>query len=353
MVDTPQPVNKIPSCGMGVGAADKTASATPAAGERDGVSSPKAAGAIGKVASAAKRGRHEAVKLPVSTIEVGERIRPATPERIARLAASIAEVGLRTPIIIRRVGRDRRLRLVAGAARLAAARQLGWQTIAATYFYGGEVEARLEEIDDNFRFKLTALEQGILLLERKRQYELAYPETVWGGDRRSEEFSKRQNGDLKDVLPYREATAQRLGLSMRTIERAVRRGQGITTAAQGELLGTALADVGADLDALTHLAAEEQLAAVYAAKRGGCGIREAIREMNAAARRTAGGEIIDLSQERMRREWRKWAGQSRIVFLDWLVTRGEATRISQPGEAAFTIRFPREASSNEGVAERG
>ena len=333
-----------------MGAADETASATPAAGERDGVSSPKAAGAIGKVASAARRGRHEAVKLPVAEIEVGERIRPATPKRIARLAASIAEVGLRTPIIIRRVGRDKRLRLVAGAARLAAARQLGWQTIAATYFYGGEVEARLEEIDDNFRNKLTALEQGILLLERKKQYELLYPETA-NGKTPGNQYTGQER-ELA-ILSFSQATAQRLGLSVRTIERAVRRGQGITTAAQGELLGTALADVGADLDALTHLAAEEQLAAVRAAKRGGCGIREAIREMNAAAQRAAGGEIIDLSQERMRREWRKWAGQSRIVFLDWLVTRGEATRISQPGEAAFTIRFPREASSNEGVAERG
>ncbi len=322
------------------------------------------AGANGESAPASKqspsRGRHEAVKLAVAEIEVGEPIRPLSEERIARLAEAIKAVGLLSPIIARPVGREKKPTLVAGYARLAAVKRLGWKTIAAVFFRGGEVEARIEEIDDNFRGKLTALEEGVLLLERKKQYELLYPETNHGGDRRSHGFSIRQIGELKSdgereaaILSFSQSTSRRLGISTRNIERAVRRAKRIEPAAQKELFGTPFEDIGAELDALTFLSPEEQVAAVQDAKSTESTIREVVARMNAAARQKVShpGNVLNLDVELLRRKWRRLSPNNRIAFLDWLVSRNEATRQSSRGQATFTIKIF-EAQPETSSAER-
>ena len=64
--------------------------------------------------------------VPIDNIVVGKRLREPCPVAVATLAESMASVGLLAPIVITVTHR-----LVAGAHRLAAARSLGWKTIAA------------------------------------------------------------------------------------------------------------------------------------------------------------------------------------------------------------------------------
>jgi ParB-like chromosome segregation protein Spo0J len=85
------------------------------------------------------RRKPEIREIAVDRIEVGNRLRQPTEEQIAALAASMSEIGQRTPITVRvhdKLERDGRIErgvpvLIAGATRLAAAKKLGQATIAA------------------------------------------------------------------------------------------------------------------------------------------------------------------------------------------------------------------------------
>lgn len=67
--------------------------------------------------------------LPISSIDIGSRVRDADPADIDIIAASMASEGLLQPIIVRDIGKGR-VRLVAGLHRLMAAKKLGWSEIA-------------------------------------------------------------------------------------------------------------------------------------------------------------------------------------------------------------------------------
>lgn len=99
-------------------------------------------------------------------IEVGQRLRAGLDEAaVRRLADSMAQIGLHTPISVRvvRGGDDASARviLVAGRTRLAAAKLLGWTHVDVVYTDGDETDARLWEIAENLhRADLTALERA-------------------------------------------------------------------------------------------------------------------------------------------------------------------------------------------------
>lgn len=92
-----------------------------------------------------------------SDIEVAERHRALCPDAVDRLAKSMADIGLRQPITVRVVDEmlvDGELTagvpvLVAGAHRLAAAKQLGWGKIDCIEVADDPVEAELWEIAEN------------------------------------------------------------------------------------------------------------------------------------------------------------------------------------------------------------
>lgn len=90
-------------------------------------------------------------------IEVTERHRALCDDAVERLAKSMADIGLRQPITVRVVDEmevDGELTagvpvLVAGAHRLAAAKQLGWDKIDCIEVADDPVEAELWEIAEN------------------------------------------------------------------------------------------------------------------------------------------------------------------------------------------------------------
>jgi ParB-like chromosome segregation protein Spo0J len=92
-------------------------------------------------------------------IIVGERLRPLNAEKVEELERSITALGLGTPITIRYV--EGRPILIAGAHRLQAVKNLGWDQIAVRKFEGDDRAARMWEISENLhRAELTVLERS-------------------------------------------------------------------------------------------------------------------------------------------------------------------------------------------------
>lgn len=100
----------------------------------------------------------------------GER-RPLDEAAVERIAESIKEIGLRTPITVRSDEEDDFI-LVAGRHRLAAMKRLGHERIDAESVEWDETEARLWEIAENLhRSDLTPLQRSEHIDEWRRLIE--------------------------------------------------------------------------------------------------------------------------------------------------------------------------------------
>jgi ParB-like chromosome segregation protein Spo0J len=91
--------------------------------------------------------------------------RELNPTDVAAKAESMATIGMKTPVTVRKVGGQ--IELVAGEERFAAAKLLGWKEIDAAFFKGGRIPARiwhhLENLDHSDKF--TPLEKADKLAE--------------------------------------------------------------------------------------------------------------------------------------------------------------------------------------------
>jgi ParB-like chromosome segregation protein Spo0J len=107
----------------------------------------------------------EASRIAVDSIEIGERHRALSEDAVQRLAKSMADIGLRSPITVRVVDDyvlpdgevcDGVPVLVAGAHRLAAAKVLGWTHIDCIDADDDAITAELWELAENLhRLDLT------------------------------------------------------------------------------------------------------------------------------------------------------------------------------------------------------
>lgn len=97
--------------------------------------------------------------IDIARITVADRLRSIDMDSVERIAESIDEIGLRTPITVRASGKD--LILVAGAHRLEAVKRLGKTKIEAFVVENwNEREARRWEIAENLhRADLTVLQR--------------------------------------------------------------------------------------------------------------------------------------------------------------------------------------------------
>jgi protein tyrosine phosphatase (PTP) superfamily phosphohydrolase (DUF442 family) len=107
-------------------------------------------------------------------VEVVGKRRPLNEAKVRFLAASMREIGQQSPITVREVGK--KVILVAGLYRLAAAKLLGWDSILCHYMVGGKIDARLWQISENLhRADLRVLERSEyieewrLLIRKKAQ----------------------------------------------------------------------------------------------------------------------------------------------------------------------------------------
>lgn len=158
------------------------------------------------------------MRIPITEIKIIPGRREAVPSHIAELAKSIADVGLLNPITI---NEDRTL--IAGLHRLEAAKLLNWTEIDCTICDIDSTRAELAEIDENvIRQPLSDMELNRALTRRKELYEALHPETI--ARNRPGHVSNHQGSSDKlspesRVKSFVEDTAEKLGVSTRTVER--------------------------------------------------------------------------------------------------------------------------------------
>ena len=158
------------------------------------------------------------MRIPITEIKIIPGRRKAVPSHIAELAKSIADVGLLNPIT---VNEDHTL--IAGLHRLEAAKLLNWTEIDCTICDIDSTRAELAEIDENvIRRPLSDMELNRALTRRKELYEALYPETI--ARNRPGHVSNHQGSSDKlspesKVKSFVEDTAEKLGVSARTVER--------------------------------------------------------------------------------------------------------------------------------------
>ncbi|WP_336947355.1 ParB N-terminal domain-containing protein [Asaia sp. HN010] len=194
-------------------------------------------------------------QIPLSQIEFGDRLRTVDSAWVELLAASMKERGQDTPLWVRKIGRSDKYALIAGGHRFEALRLIGKETADCTIRKVSETEAELLEIDENLiRRELTPLDRATFLARRKAVYEALHPETKAGGDRKSD-----QSAELCGLIPaFSEATAEKLGLSRRTVETAVQLHGLIPEDVRRQVSATWLATSGAQLMALGKLTPDMQ-----------------------------------------------------------------------------------------------
>jgi ParB family chromosome partitioning protein len=198
--------------------------------------------------------------IPVDQILVEDRLRSVNPDHAALIAESFRTNGQMTPIEVRRTIKGKII-LVAGAHRLAAAKLAEMGEIAAIVIEADADQARLREIDENLcRRDLTELDRATFLAERKEVWARLNPEAVVFKN-------KKSRTNLSTIGTFAEEVAERLGLSRRSIDRAIRRHIDIPEYVKEVLQHSKWADNGAVLDGLRKLSHDDQYSAALALTR--------------------------------------------------------------------------------------
>ena len=166
------------------------------------------------------------MQMKISEIKINPGRRDTQQKNVEELARSIAAVGLMNPITVTQDNT-----LIAGLHRLEAVKLLGWTEIECVVSEADGLQAELAEIDENFvRAGLSHRELGDLLLRRKELYEALHPKTRQG--QRNGQTAKNDSLTLLAAKPFSEDTADKLGVSKRTVERLVQTAANLTPEAK-------------------------------------------------------------------------------------------------------------------------
>jgi len=220
----------------------------------------------------------------INDIKINPGRREVAMEDVKKLSESIAEVGMMNPISV-----DADYTLVAGLHRLEAAKLLGWMEVECTVCELDRLHAELAEIDENVvRTSLSDLELSELLARRKKIYETLHPSTIArnlpGHASNYESSSDKLTGEEK---PFSQDTAERMGVSPRTVERHVQIAENLTPEAKDILHGTDRKITKQNLTKLSRLEPEQQ---TEAAKQLTAGTIKSVDEYTAGSVATARGD---------------------------------------------------------------
>ena len=172
------------------------------------------------------------MQMKISDVKINPGRRDTQQRNVEELARSISAVGLMNPITVTQDNT-----LIAGLHRLEAVKLLGWTEIECTVSDADGLQAELAEIDENFvRAGLSHRELGDLLLRRKELYEAIHPETRQG--QRNGQTVKNDNLTVLGAKPFSEDTADKLGISKRTVERLVQTAANLTPEAKKTIRDT-------------------------------------------------------------------------------------------------------------------
>lgn len=195
------------------------------------------------------------VRIQLDQIELGARLRDPNPDDVKTIQTSMEQVGLLTPISVRRIEGGKYC-IIYGAHRFLAACSLrdagveGWDAIDAIVMDCDAERALFIEIDENLiRVELSPYDQAEFLAKRLEIWEEKYGKTKRGGDRKSN--SKPFEFDQVQKKPgFFEDVAKQTGLDHTTIRLAVNRRRNASDEVWKKLRGTDVARKGVLLDRL-------------------------------------------------------------------------------------------------------
>ena len=201
----------------------------------------------------------------INDIEINPGRREAAPEAVQRLSESIAEVGMMNPITV--TGDHT---LIAGLHRLEAAKKLGWTEVECNISDMDALHTELAEIDENvIRTGLSDLELSELLARRKKIYETLHPATIArnlpGHASNYESSSDKLTGEEK---PFSQDTAEKMGVSPRTVERHIQIAENLTPEAKEILRSADTKITKQNLTKLSRLKPEHQTEAAKRLTKG-------------------------------------------------------------------------------------
>jgi len=214
-------------------------------------------------------------KVAISDIKIPTRKRGLSEDKVKELAESIKELGLLQPIII---SEDKVL--ISGLHRIEACKLLGWSEIPCIVKSYNQLDKELAEIDENLvRAELSVLERAEALKRRKEIYEVKYPETKKYSSERMKKIRQKEKISICQKS-FSEDTAQKLGVSSRTIRHEVQIAEKIDSQVKEKIKDTELADNKEELLLLARLEPEKQRQVVDKIAKGEAQrVKDAIRKI--------------------------------------------------------------------------
>ncbi len=278
--------------------------------------------------------------VPITLIDIGNRLRPVDPARVQMIKDSILsfrsnsqDEGLPAPITLRPAEGGRFL-LVAGAHRLQACVEIGDQSIAALVRPMNDLQARLLEIDENLcRAELTAFDRASFLAERDRIWKEMHPESGKG----KSGAKARWHGDT-DNTSFASDIKERVGLSDRSVRRdvALFRSLAETPDAIQAIRGTWLEDHQGQLKALAKVGPEKRLQVLERMLREdkpAANVSAALAEIE--GRRAVAADPDEKAFASLVSDWTRAPAKARSRFLDHLYSTGALNAyINGPDEEA-------------------
>lgn len=213
------------------------------------------------------------IRIPVSSIHVGERQRPIDADHAIAIAASMDERGLINPVTVRSTpnqgGGKTPFTLVAGGHRLFAAKSLAWDEIDAIMVSADANEAILIEIAENlFRNELTALNRALFVSKYRETWEETHGAINPQGGRPSKKHRHDGGVIFASGKELSDRVKERLGISGRTYERISQIAMNLHPDLRQALRGTDIEDDQSKLLKLAKLDPEKQASVAAALSEG-------------------------------------------------------------------------------------
>lgn len=208
--------------------------------------------------NAARPNFDTAIDVPLTAVNATERLRRVDPDQVEGLKHAIELNGLSTPILVTPAGKGK-YRLIAGAHRLEAIRQLGGDTIAARVVQGTDLQLQLLEIDENLiRHELRPWDRAVFLAKRKEIYDALHPEATRGAKGRQVIESPHTAKLAVWPKSFSEETAGRIGLGERSVDRALYLVKNIDPSLHSVIADLPLANNQSELEALAKVGKDVQ-----------------------------------------------------------------------------------------------
>lgn len=200
--------------------------------------------------------------IPLDKIDAEDRLRLVNSDWVVTIADSIrarmaaGQPPLIQPITVRPVGE--RYALVVGMHRYGAVGLVGLDTIQAIVRDLSDLDARLEEIDENLvRQELTAFDRAVFLAERRAVYEGKYPEAT-----RGKKGALARWNDATGNLPlaFTEDASRRIGLDVTAVRKILKTFDSLSPASRDRIKGTWLSHNDSQMKSLSKHGPERQAA---------------------------------------------------------------------------------------------